>query len=127
MHLGLGARFVRNYSVLLSFGFVKAQELIGWSHSDTDGTFQSCCSAIELVGNTVVDAVYVIVERYVNGQYIQFIERFDDRMFIYGAEDSWSVDAGLRTLFATGLIGLWGWSKRRRANYNSLNRPIAEG
>ena len=90
--------FVRNDGVLLSLGFVKEQELIGWSHHDTNGTFKSCCSAIELVGNTVVDAVYVVVEREVNGQFMRYIERFDDRIFIFGAEDSWSVDAGLRTV-----------------------------
>jgi len=103
--------FIRNDGIMLSLAFVKEQELFGWTHHDTNGTFQSCTSAIELVGNTVVDAVYVVVERFVNGQYLQYIERMDDRIYLYGAEDSWCVDAGLRTVPVatfTGTLRIFG-------------------
>lgn len=89
---------VRNDGVLLSLGFVKEQDLIGWAHHDTDGQFTSVCSVIETVGiGNVVDAVYVIVQRQVNANTVQYVERFADRYFTHGWIDSWSVDCALRT------------------------------
>jgi hypothetical protein len=77
---------------------VKEQELIGWAHHDTNGQFQSTCSVIETVqGGNVVDAVYFIVQRFVNGLYVPYLERMADRYFFYGYEDSWSIDCALQT------------------------------
>jgi len=45
----------------------------------------------------VVDAVYVIVERYIGGALVQYVERMADRYFYYGYEDSWCVDCALQT------------------------------
>lgn len=89
--------FVRNDGVMLSLAFVKEQELIGWAHHDTNGQFKSVVSVIETVNGNVVDAVYVVVQREVNGGTQQFIERYADRYFFFGYEDSWSVDAALQT------------------------------
>jgi len=90
---------IRNDGTMLSLGFVKEQDLIGWAHHDTNGQFTSVCSVIETVGNgNVVDAVYVIVQRLVNGNTVQYVERLADRFFPYGYEDSWSVDCALQTL-----------------------------
>lgn len=92
------AWIIRNDGTMLSLGFVKEQDLIGWGHHDTNGQFLSCCSVIETVNNgSVVDAVYVIVQRFINGVYVQYIERMADRYFPYGYEDSWSVDCALQT------------------------------
>lgn len=89
---------VRNDGQMLSLGYVKEQELIGWAHHDTNGQFKSVCSVIETVGGgNIVDAVYVIVQRLVNGNLVSYVERMADRYFAYGYEDSWSVDAGLQT------------------------------
>lgn len=89
---------VRNDGQALSLGYVKEQELIGWAHHDTNGQFKSTCSVIETVGNgNIVDAVYFIVQRGINGNYVSYIERMADRFFPYGYEDSWSVDCALQT------------------------------
>lgn len=88
---------IRNDGVLLSLGFVKEQDLIGWAHHDTNGQFLSTCSVIENVNGNVVDAVYFIVQRFINGSYVQYVERMVDRYFPYGYEDAWSVDCGLQT------------------------------
>jgi hypothetical protein len=88
---------VRNDGQLISLGFVKEQDLIGWAHHDTNGQFLSVCSVIETINGNVVDAVYVIVQRFINGAYVQYVERMADRYFPYGYEDSWSVDCALQT------------------------------
>jgi hypothetical protein len=88
---------VRNDGVLLSLAYVKEQELTGWAHHDTNGTFQSVASCIELVNGNTVDAVYVVVQRFINGQTLQYVERLADRYFTYGREDSWFVDCALQT------------------------------
>ena len=43
----------------------------------------------------MIDAVYVVVERTINGNTVQYIERFAERAFPQGVEDAWCVDAGL--------------------------------
>jgi len=92
---------VRSDGILLSLTYVKEQELIGWAHHDTDGTFLSICSVTEQFQGDTVDAVYCIVQRLVGGTYVQYVERFADRFFFYGKEDSWSVDCGLQTVPAS--------------------------
>jgi hypothetical protein len=78
--------------------YVKDQELIGWAHHDTNGQFLSCCSVSEFnVAGESVDAVYFIVQRFVNGNSVQYVERMVDRYFFWGYEDAWSVDCGLQT------------------------------
>lgn len=90
--------FIRNDGVMLSLAFVKDQELIGWAHHDTNGQFKSVCSVIETIpGGNIVDAIYVIVQRNINGAMIQYVERMADRYFPFGYEDSWSVDCALQT------------------------------
>jgi hypothetical protein len=104
---------VRNDGTLLSLGFVKEQDLIGWAHHDTDGQFTSVCSVIETVNGNVVDAVYVIVQRVINGNTVQYVERFADRYFVHGYIDSWSVDCALQTapnIGGTGVLNASGVS-----------------
>lgn len=97
--------FVRNDGVMLSLGFVKEQELVGWAHHDTNGQFLSVCSVVEMVGGNTVDAVYVIVQRVVNGFTVQYVERMVDRYFPYGYEDAWSVDCALQTVPQVSPLG----------------------
>ncbi len=89
---------VRSDGQLLSLGYVKEQELIGWAHHDTNGQFQSTCSVVETINGNVVDAVYFVVQRGINGAYVTYVERMADRFFPYGYEDSWSVDCALQTI-----------------------------
>jgi len=83
---------VRNDGTLLSLTYLKEQELIGWAHSDTNGTFKSVATITETVSGNSVDAVYVVVQRTINGSTVQYIERFAERNFTTVA-DAWCVDA----------------------------------
>ena len=88
----------RDDGTLLSLGYVKEQEMIGWAHHDTNGQFKSVCTVFETVVGNTVDAIYVVVQRIVNNQVVQYIERMADRYFPYGYADSWSLDCALQTI-----------------------------
>lgn len=87
---------------LLSLTYLKEQEVIGWAHSDTLGEYKSVASVPE--GQT--NAVYVIVQRLIEGHWVKFIERFAERTFPYGAEDAFNVDAGLANNLTYPAAGL---------------------
>lgn len=86
---------VRSDGTLLSLTYLKEQELIGWAHHDTQGTFNSVASITETVAGNTVDAVYVVTTRQVNGLNFQFIERMADR-YIISFQNPWCVDCGLQ-------------------------------
>ncbi len=88
---------VRSDGALLSLTFQKEQEMTGWAHSDTQGLFKSICTVTEQVSFGAVDAIYCVVQRLINGNWIQYIERMAERIFPYGMEDAWCIDAGLQT------------------------------
>lgn len=91
---------IREDGILLSLTYLKEQDVNAWAHHDTQGLFKSVCSISEGDEN----AVYVIVERLINGQYLQYIERFASRQM--GGDPTiglpadvsraWCVDAGLQ-------------------------------
>ena len=82
---------VRDDGVLLSLTFLKAQEVAGWSRSDTQGSFVSVATVREPPRN----AVYVAVRRQTpESPNAYFVERMDDRVW-NATEDAWCVDAGL--------------------------------
>lgn len=81
---------VRSDGILLCLTYLKEQEVYSWSRHDTDGLFVGVCSVTELP----VDAVYVIVKRYVQGGWRYYSERMDNRIW-ENVEDSYCVDAGL--------------------------------
>lgn len=86
---------VRDDGVMLSLTFLKEQELIGWTHHETQGTFKSVSSITEdTASNGYVDAVYMVVERTIDGNVVKFIERMADR-FLSSYTNPWCVDAGL--------------------------------
>jgi hypothetical protein len=108
---------VRSDGVMLSMTYLPEQEVYGWAHHDTQGLFRS----VATVSEGTVDAVYVIVSRYVqpgadcgSGWY-DFIERLDDRKFDC-TEDVWFLDSALSnekefpafTIFDSGPIGTIG-------------------
>lgn len=82
---------VRSDGKLLSLTYLKEQEVIGWAQHDTFGLFQSVTTIQEGDEN----AVYFVVKRLVQGQWLQYIERMASRSFPYGVEDAWCVDCGL--------------------------------
>lgn len=89
---------VRSDGVLLSLTFLKEQDFIGWAHHDTPGgTFQSVTAVTESgTPAGTVDAVYTVVQRTINGNVVQYIERFAERIFPNGLASAWTVDCGLQ-------------------------------
>lgn len=81
---------VRDDGTLLSLTYLKEQEVYAWARHDTNGFYVSTCTVTE----PPVDAPYFVVQRYVGGQWVYYIERMDNR--IWGTvEDTWCVDCGL--------------------------------
>lgn len=66
---------VRNDGVLLCLTYLKEQDVYAWSRHDTNGEIVSICTIRE----PPVDAVYVIVRRYVQGAWRYYSERMDNR------------------------------------------------
>lgn len=81
---------IRDDGVMLSLTYLKEQEVIAWSHHDTNGSFVGVCSVTE----PPVDAIYGITKRYIRGNWVYYSERMDNRNW-ENAEDCFCVDAGL--------------------------------
>lgn len=80
---------VREDGILLSFTYIKEQDVYAWARHDTNGLFKSVCSISEGSEN----AVYFVVERMVNDQLVQYVERMASR--IMGGDPSIGVPADL--------------------------------
>lgn len=87
---------IRSDGILLCCTFIKDQELIAWCHRDTSGLFTSIVSIVEQVALGSVNAVYVVTQRIINGNTVQYIERFMEQWYPNGATDAWQVDCGLQ-------------------------------
>ncbi len=87
---------VRNDGTLLSLTFLKEQDLVAWAHSNTQGSFKSVASVTETVSIGTVDALYTVIQRTINGQTVQYIERMAELAYPNGLTDAWCVDAGLQ-------------------------------
>jgi hypothetical protein len=88
---------VRNDGVLLALTFAKEEEFMAWTHHVTNGTFNSVTSIPETVSDgMVLDTVYVVVGRTINGVPTQYIERFSPRILGGQVKNAWAVDAGLQ-------------------------------
>ena len=86
---------VRNDGQLLCFTFVKEQELLAWTHSDTQGQFVSVGVVNETTPIGNVDATYLAVTRSVNGQTVTYIERMVELFYPHDYVSAWQVDAGI--------------------------------
>lgn len=82
---------VRNDGTMLCLTYLKEQEIYAWTRHDTNGFFVSVCSVIE----PPVDAVYTVVKRFVQNQWMYYVERMDNRNW-QNPEDCFCVDAGLQ-------------------------------
>lgn len=90
---------VRNDGTLLGMTNLKEQEVLAWHRHDTDGSFESVCS----VSEGQIDAVYVIVNRTINGVTKRYIERMHDRYFA-DISDAFFVDSGLQYTGPTATV-----------------------
>ena len=84
---------IREDGVKLSLTYVKSQQVNGWSWHTTQGIYESIASVQE----GTEDAVYTLVRRFINGQWMRYVERDASRHLTNGADDAWFVDAGLST------------------------------
>jgi len=94
---------VRNDGIILTLTFLKEQELIAWTHRTTLGAFQSVATVTESTAAGIVDAIYVVTQRAVNGNSVQYIERVTEVFYPTGLTDAWQVDAGLQYNGASAL------------------------
>lgn len=82
---------VRNDGVLLGLTYLSDEEVFAWhQHETNNGKFTS----VTVVQEDFEDVVYVTVEREINGQTKNYVERMESRK-IYGLSDSFFVDSGL--------------------------------
>lgn len=86
---------VRSDGTMLTLTFLKEQEFIAWSHSVTEGLFKSVATVTEYIEGNYIDAVYTVVQRSINENEVQYIERFAERTFPNGVESAWCVDAAI--------------------------------
>jgi hypothetical protein len=82
---------VRSDGVMLVHAYVPDQEVFAWSRWDTQGLYKSVCSIPENNAN----AVYTVVQRYLNGKWRNYVERQVYRPF-QNVQSAWCVDAGLQ-------------------------------
>lgn len=85
------AWFVSSNGDLVALTYVPEQQVAGWHHHDTGANdkFESVCA----VGEGDEDAVYVIVNRTINGVQKRYVERLHSRRFDTQA-DAFFVDCG---------------------------------
>jgi hypothetical protein len=81
---------VKTDGSLLSLTYLKEQEVQGWARHDTNGLFKS----VATVSEGLNDGVYFVVQRFVRGQWMYYIERMNDRNW-ESIDDAFAVDAGL--------------------------------
>jgi len=81
---------VRSDGQLLGMTYMPEQQVIAWHEHETDGLFESVCSIPE----GTEDAVYMIVQREVEGRDVRYIERLHTRQ-VPSIEDAFFVDSGL--------------------------------
>lgn len=86
---------VREDGQLLSLTYIKEQEFVGWTRHDTAGSVLSVCA----VSEPPVNALYMVVQRTINGQLVNYIERMENRLWVT-PEDPWCVDCGTSIPFS---------------------------
>lgn len=84
---------VRDDGALLGLTYVRDHEVWGWHRHTTDGgdTFED----VVCVPEGSEDAVYVVVNRTIDGAATRYVERFASRSFTDIAVDAFFVDSGL--------------------------------
>jgi hypothetical protein len=81
---------VRDDGVLLGLTYQREHQVWGWHQHTTDGVIES----VATISEDGRDAVYVIVNRTINGASVRYVERMEKRI-VNAAEDSFFVDSGL--------------------------------
>lgn len=82
--------FISSNGQMLGLTYVPEQQVGAWHWHDTDGVFESCAAVAE--GDE--DALYVVVQRTIDGDSVRYVERLASRAFATLA-DAFFVDAGV--------------------------------
>jgi hypothetical protein len=83
---------VRDDGVLLGLTYLREQAIWGWHRHDTEGLFENVC----VVPEGTEDAVYLCVNRTINGATKRYIEAFASRVISEDTQDEmFFVDSGL--------------------------------
>lgn len=82
---------VRSDGQVLSFTFIKDQEVWAWGIHETSGQVESICS---IAGDTQND-IYFVVKRTINGNVVRYVEKLAPRMSSTDIRQQFFVDCGL--------------------------------
>jgi hypothetical protein len=130
---------VREDGILLSFTYMKEQDIYGWARHDTNGQFLSVCSIAEGVLNQQENRLYLVVQRFINGKYVKYIERMASRIWnpttainpntgapqtISDVTKAWCVDAGLQYPQTTFAAQLFPTALNGTANITAVNLTV---
>lgn len=119
---------VRTDGTLLGMTYVPDQQVFGWHQHTTDGLIES----VAAIPENGEDALYLCVNRTINGTSKRYIERLNSRLFS-SAADAWFVDCGLNytgtpQVHFSGLSHLEGKSVQVLADGAVVsNRTVAGG
>lgn len=103
---------VRGDGTLLSLTYVREQQILGWARHDFDGGLvENVC----VVPEGTEDAVYVVVQRTIDGRSVRYIERMtqrrvDDRKDMIFMDSSLSYDGRNDTATTMTLSGGTNWT-----------------
>lgn len=79
---------VRSDGTLLGLTYLPEHQIWGWHRHDTDGTFESICTVPDSTSNE--DAVYVVVNRTIDGSTKRYIEKFASRQIDEDDSTTWN-------------------------------------
>jgi hypothetical protein len=85
--------YVRDDGTVASCTFQQEQEVIAWGRLRTRGWFERVATVRRASGG-IDDRAYFVVQRYINGRYVRFVERMVQRRFT-DVRDCFFVDSGL--------------------------------
>jgi hypothetical protein len=85
--------FVREDGFMSVVTYQQEQDVIAWSRFRTRGWFERVAS-LRRASDGVDDRLYFVVQRYINGRYVRYIERLASRRF-RDVRDCFFVDCGL--------------------------------
>ena len=102
---------IRDDGDLIALTYLREHDVVGWSHHETLGYFES----VAVIPGVEEDEVWFIVKRTINGSVVRYIERLNPTWSGLSLSDAFYVDCGLTynsatTLTISGLTHLEGES-----------------
>lgn len=98
------AHYVRQDGNAACMTFNQDQQMIAWTHWDTQGKFERVC-AIRRETGRLDESVYFVVRRIINGRVVRYVERLHSRRFT-DVRDCFFVDAGVSYNIPVAITGI---------------------